>query len=60
MWLWNFAHNVMNMHVWELLGLVVLAAGGITAGIHKQKEKKKAPGEDKSPPAEAGNGEAEV
>lgn len=52
MWLWNFAHNVMNMHVYELLGFVILAAGGVTAGVHKVKEKKKDSGEENPSPEE--------
>ena len=46
MWLWNFAHNVMNMHVYELFSLVVLAAGGITAGLHLLSNKKEKSEED--------------
>lgn len=58
MWLWNFAHNVLNMHVYELLGFVILAAGGITAGAHKLKEKKSDSGEDEASPETEENKEA--
>lgn len=41
MWLWNFAHNNTPFHVYELLGIVLLAVMAIIAIVHHSKQKKR-------------------
>ena len=41
MWLWNFAHGRTPVHVYELLGIVLLAVMAIIAIVHHRKQKKR-------------------
>lgn len=41
MWLWNFAHDYTPFHVYELLGLVLLAVMAVIAIVHHRKQKKR-------------------
>ena len=59
MWLWNLAHEVIGLHVYELLSILLLAVILVVAAVHRYKQNKrdKIDEQEAIPVAEAGTDE---
>lgn len=59
MWLWNLAHEVIGLHVYELLSILLLVVILVVAVVHRYKQNKrdKIDEEEIRPAAEDGTDE---